>query len=263
MLILISPAKKLDYDTPAPTDTFTQPEHLARAGKLIAVLQGKSQADIAKLMHLSDKLAALNVKRYQAYSTPFTEQNAKQALFAFKGDVYAAMQADTFDDVQIQFAQDHLRILSGLYGLLKPLDLMQPYRLEMGTRLKTDTGNNLYDFWDMAITDAVNTALANTGSDTLVNLASQEYFKSVKTAKVNGTIITPQFKELKTDKNDEPVYKIVGILAKRARGLMSRYIIENGLTDAAKLKDFDWEGYGFRDDMSKGNTWVFTRDAAT
>lgn len=262
MLILISPAKKLDYDTPAPIDSFTQPGHLESAGKLIDVLKEKSQADIAALMHLSDKLAKLNVDRYQSYSMPFTEQNAKQALFAFKGDVYAAMQADTLNAEQINFAQNHLRILSGLYGLLKPLDLMQPYRLEMGTGLQTDAGKNLYEFWDMEITDAVNAALANAGSNTLVNLASQEYFKSVKTDKINGTIITPQFKELKTDKNGKPVYKIVGILAKRARGLMSRYIIENGLTDAAKLKAFDWQGYAYNEEQSKDNEWVFTRDAA-
>lgn len=263
MLTLISPAKKLDYDTPAPTDAFTQPSHLDSAGKLIDVLKAKSQDDIANLMHLSDKLAKLNVDRYQTFSTPFTEQNAKQALFAFKGDVYAAMQADTLNDTQINFAQDHLRILSGLYGLLKPLDLMQPYRLEMGTALKTDAGKNLYDFWDMEITDAVNAALDNAGSDTLINLASQEYFKSVKTTKVNGTIITPQFKELKTDKNGHPVYKVVGIFAKRARGLMSRYIIENALTNAKALKQFDWQGYGYNEALSKNNEWVFTRDSAS
>lgn len=260
MLILISPAKKLDFETAAPTQHTSDCAFLDDAEKLIAVLKNKSTEEIAKLMHLSDNLAKLNVQRYQDFSLPMTEQNAKQAVFAFKGDVYAAMQADTFTDEQIHFAQTHLRILSGLYGLLRPLDMMQPYRLEMGTKLATDAGKDLYDFWDKRITHAVNDALAKSGSNTLVNLASQEYFKSVKVQEVQGNIITPQFKELKEDKQGNKTYKIVGILAKRARGLMSRYIIENGITDASKLKNFDWQGYAYREDLSQNSEWVFTRD---
>lgn len=260
MLILISPAKKLDFDNNAPTTQMSQCGFLNEANELIDILKEKSQEDIAKLMHLSDNLASLNVKRYQEFNLPITEQNGKQALFAFKGDVYASMQADTFTNEQIDFAQQHLRILSGLYGLLKPLDLMQAYRLEMGTKLANEAGKDLYAFWGNRITDAINIAIDNSGSDALINLASTEYFKSVKTAHINGKIITPHFKSLKTDKNGDTQYKVVGILAKRARGLMSRYIIENNILQADKIKEFDWQGYRYQEELSTGNDWVFTQD---
>lgn len=254
MLILISPAKKLDFETAPITDRHTQCDFLDDAKVLIDTVKQLSQAEIAKLMHLSDNLAELNVQRYQDWSLPFNPQNAKAALLAFKGDVYAGMNADTFTETNLDFAQQHLRMLSGLYGLLRPLDLMQPYRLEMGTRLSNPKGKNLYEFWGEQITDAVNEALAQSGSDSLINLASNEYFKSVKTKQLNGQLITPQFKEYK-----DGDYKMIGIYAKRARGLMSRYIIENELIDAQGIKSFDWEGYHYNKALSNDASWVFTR----
>jgi hypothetical protein len=255
MLILISPAKKLDFDTAPITDRFTQCDFLGDAQTLINTAKQLSKDEIAKLMHLSDKLAQLNVDRYQSWRQPFTPQNAKPALLAFKGDVYAGMNADTFTEANLDFAQQHLRMLSGLYGLLRPLDLIQPYRLEMGTRLANPRGKNLYEFWGMQITTAVNKAVVPSGSDTLINLASNEYFKSVKTQQTNGQLITPQFKEYK-----DGAYKIIGIYAKRARGLMSRYIIENELIDAQDIKAFDWEGYAYNPELSTEHHWVFTRN---
>lgn len=254
MLILISPAKKLDFDTAPITERFTQCEFLSEAQELIDTAKQLSKDDIAKLMHLSDNLAQLNVDRYQSWSQPFTPQNAKPALLAFKGDVYAGMNADTFTEANLNFSQQHLRMLSGLYGLLRPLDLMQPYRLEMGTRLANPRGKNLYEFWGSQITNAVNKALAESGSDTLVNLASNEYFKSIKTQQLDGQLITPQFKEYK-----DGAYKIIGIYAKRARGLMSRYIIENEIIDVQGIKAFDWEGYAYCEELSSELQWVFTR----
>lgn len=257
MLILISPAKKLDFENTASIDNYTNPLFLDDTQYLINVLRKKSVSDVAKLMKLSDKLAKLNVARYASFNLPFSLQNAKQAIFAFKGDVYATMQASTFTNEQINFAQTHLAILSGLYGLLRPLDLMQPYRLEMGTRLATESGKNLYEFWDVRITQAINEALTKTESRILINLASDEYFKSVKKDHLDADIITPQFKDLKDGQ-----YKVVGILAKRARGLMSRYIIENEITNEHDIKKFDWQGYQYRDDLSTEKEWVFTRDTA-
>lgn len=257
MLILISPAKKLDYDTASITETFTQPEFLDDAAELIALMRTYSAESLGKLMHLSANLSELNVQRYHDWNTPFTMQNAKQAILAFKGDVYAGMNADTFTEANLAFAQKHLRMLSGLYGLLKPLDLMQPYRLEMGTRLENSRGKNLYEFWSKIITNAVNNAMEEAKTSTLINLASTEYFKSVKAKDIDGNLITPQFKEEK-----DGSLKMIGIYAKRARGLMSRYIIDNELTDAEAIKDFNWEGYSFNSSVSKGNQWVFSRLSA-
>ncbi len=254
MLILISPAKKLDFATAPISDRFTQCEFLADAQQLIDTLKPLGQGEIAKLMHLSDNLAKLNVERYQHWSQPFTPQNAKAAILAFKGDVYAGMNADTFTEANLDFAQRHLRILSGLYGLLRPLDLMQPYRLEMGTRLDNPRGKNLYEFWGEKITQAVNQAALAAGGTGIINLASAEYFKSVKPRQLQVPLITPQFKECK---NGE--YKIIGIYAKRARGLMSRYIIDNELTAAEALKTFTWEGYAYNEALSSEAEWVFTR----
>lgn len=254
MLILISPAKKLDFETAPITERYTECDFLSQAQELIDTAKDLSKGDIAKLMHLSDNLAQLNVDRYQSWTLPLTPQNAKPALLAFKGDVYAGMNADTFTEANLDFAQQHLRILSGLYGLLRPLDLMQPYRLEMGTRLANPRGKNLYEFWGEQITAAVNSALAKSGSDSLVNLASNEYFKSVKTKQIDGQLITPQFKEYK-----DGDYKIVGIYAKRARGLMSRYIIENEITDVNLIKAFNWEGYAYNAELSSDANWVFAR----
>jgi len=254
MLIVVSPAKKLDYDTPAKTKTKTMPDFLDDSQILIDRLREFSALDIAELMHVSMKIAELNFDRYEGWTSDLNTDNAKQAMFAFKGDVYGGLDADSFSAADIKFAQKHFRMLSGLYGLLRPLDLMYPYRLEMGTRLDNERGKNLYEFWGSTITGAINKQLKATKSDVLINLASNEYFKSVKPKELNGEIITPAFKEYK---NGE--YKMIGIYAKRARGLLSRYIIQNQLSNPEDIKNFDEEGYKFNKKLSKGNNWVFTR----
>ncbi len=254
MLIIVSPAKKLDFDTPAPVAAHTQAELLGEAEKLMAILREKDSFEIAELMRLSMKLADLNVARYQSWSTPFTPANAKQAIYAFRGDVYQGLDADSLSESDIEFAQNHFRMLSGLYGLLCPLDLMQPYRLEMGTQLANPRGRNLYDFWGAIITEALNTALAAQGDDVLVDLASTEYFKAVQPAKLKGRIVTPVFKERKGGD-----YKVIGIHAKRARGLMSRFIIQNRLSSPEEIKQFDVADYCFNEGLSSPGELVFTR----
>jgi len=221
---------------------------------LINRLRDLSALDLAELQHVSKNIAELNFERNHSWKTPFTPNNARQALFAFKGDVYTGLDAYSLSEDNLAFAQDHLRILSGLYGVLRPLDLMQPYRLEMGTRLSTASGKNLYEFWDMGITDTINTQMQAIGADTLVNLASNEYFKSVKPRAIKGRILTPAFKEYK---NGE--YRMIGIFAKKARGLMTRFIIENEITGIEGLKDFDSDGYQYKPALSDDKTWVFTR----
>lgn len=254
MLVIISPAKTLDFETHVPLNAYTQPAFLDHAGELVSLLKIRSAGEIGRLMKLSDRLALLNHERYKAWQPPFTLANARQAVFAFKGDVYTGLAADTLSESALGWAQDHLRILSGLYGLLRPLDLMQPYRLEMGTKLTNARGENLYDFWGATITEALNDALIAQSDDILINLASGEYFKAVKPNLLNGTIITPQFRELRGD-----VYKIISFSAKKARGLMSRYIIDNRIGDAEQLKAFDLDGYAFNPALSKENEWVFSR----
>ena len=254
MLIVISPAKTLDYETPPKTKVFTTPDYLGHSQQLINRLRNFSSLDISDLMKVSAKIADLNFDRYESWKKPFTTKNAKQSILAFKGDVYTGLNAETFKSDDFKFAQNHLRVLSGLYGLLRPLDLMQPYRLEMGTKLETDKGKNLYEFWGSDITEGLNKQLKKIKSNTLINLASNEYFKSVKTKELNAEIITPAFKEYK---NGE--YKMIGIYAKKARGLLSRYIIENKLNDPEDIKSFNEEGYRFSKQLSKGNNWVFTR----
>jgi len=254
MLLVISPAKNLDYDTPATTERYTQPQHLDHAGQLIQQLRDYSVQDIAELMKLSDKLSALNVARYESWSQPFTTDNAKQAVLAFNGDVYSGLNAEDFSDDELTFAQQHLRILSGLYGVLKPMDLMQPYRLEMGTKLPNSRGKDLYAFWGNVVTDDLNTAMAETDQPVLINLASNEYFKSVKPKELNARLITPVFKDWKNGQ-----YKIISFYAKKARGLMCRYAIKNQITDAEQLKNFDLDGYQYDANLSKDDTWVFTR----
>lgn len=254
MLLVISPAKNLDYETPAATKTATQPDMLQQAQSLIEQLRPLAPHDISGLMKISDKLGQLNYDRYQDWSQPFTNDNAKQAVLAFNGDVYTGLDADSFSAADFKFAQKHLRILSGLYGLLRPLDLMQAYRLEMGTKFKNTAGNNLYDFWGLQITQALNKQLQACKTQVLVNLASNEYFKSVKPKSLKADIVTPVFKDWKTDK-----YKIISFYAKKARGLMARYIIQNQLTDAEQLKGFDLEGYGYNAELSTSKEIVFTR----
>jgi len=254
MLIVISPAKTLDYTTPPVTPLHTVPELLAHSETLIQRLRGYSALELMELMEISRKLADLNLDRYHAWSLPFTPQNAKQAVLAMKGDVYTGLDAERFTPEDFSFAGRHLRILSGLYGVLRPLDLMQPYRLEMGTALPTERGRNLYEFWGEIITEKLNEALAEQGDDLLINLASTEYFKSVRPAALRGRIITPQFKERKGKS-----YRIVGILAKRARGMMSRYIIRNRLSDPEALKAFGQDDYRYDPALSSDTEWVFTR----
>lgn len=254
MLIVISPAKKLDYETPSKTSVFTTPDYMGDSKQLIQRLRDFSALDLAELMKLSMKLAELNFDRYDAWKPKCTEKNAKQAILAFQGDVYKGLDASSFTAADFKFSQQHLHILSGLYGILRPLDLMQPYRLEMCTRLETDRGKNLYEFWGNTITEGLNKQLKKLKSKTLINLASNEYFKSVKTKELDADIITPAFKEFKNGD-----YKMIGIYAKRARGLMSRYIIKNKIKDPEALKEFDEEGYRFSSKLSKGNNWVFTR----
>ncbi|MCW8928993.1 MAG: peroxide stress protein YaaA [Gammaproteobacteria bacterium] len=258
MLIVISPAKKLDFDSLPQTDDFTIPVSLDDSSELIDTLREYSAKQLEKLMHLSTNLAQLNYDRYQDWHLPFNPQNAKQAILTFKGDVYAGMNIESFSDEDLSFTQDHLRILSGLYGLLRPLDLMQPYRLEMGTRLENQRGKNLYEFWGNQITDLLNKQLKETGSKTLVNLASNEYYKSVNPKLVQGQIITPVFKE----KREDGSYKIIGIYAKKARGMMSAYILKNKLKKIEQIKKFTEAGYAFNAELSSETDWVFCRDKA-
>jgi len=254
MLTVISPAKTLDFDTPVSTDVFTQPAHLTQSRKLIRRLRELNASDLSRLMNVSGSLAELNQQRFKQWKTPFRPDNARQALFAFKGDVYLGLDAYSMNAGDFEFAQDHLRILSGLYGLLRPLDLMQPYRLEMGTRLDTDAGSNLYQFWDGRITRSLNQELKQAGSNTLINLASGEYFKAVRPKQLRADIITPAFKEFHKGE-----YRFIQFHAKKARGLMARYLIDQRIDDAEGLKDFDVEGYRFDAGMSSGSDWVFTR----
>jgi len=254
MLIVISPAKTLDYETPPKSATFTIPDYLDRSAELIARARRYSALDIAELMAVSMKLAELNFERFEQWHTPFTPDNAKQAVLAFKGDVYTGLDAERFSAADFKFAQNHLRILSGLYGLLRPLDLMQPYRLEMGRKVDTDRGRNLYEFWGTIITEGLNAQLKKLKSPYLINLASNEYFKAVKPKALDGEIITPEFKDWKNGQ-----YKMMGVYAKKARGQLSRFVIRNQLTDPQQMKAFDVDGYRFNEALSNGNKWVFTR----
>lgn len=254
MLMVISPAKTLDFESPLATARFTQPALLDDARKLIEVARDLTPAQIGSLMSISDKLADLNAGRFQNWQTPFTPDNARQAILAFKGDVYTGLAAETLKEEDFTFAQQHLRMLSGLYGLLRPLDLMQPYRLEMGTKLANPAGKDLYAFWGDRLTEALNAALAEQGDDVLINLASDEYFRAVKPTKLQGRIVKPVFLDEKNGK-----FKIISFYAKKARGLMSRYIIENRLTQPEQLKGFDTDGYFFAADESSERELVFKR----
>lgn len=254
MLILISPAKTLDYQSPLTSTTHSQPELLDHAQQLVDQLCTLSLAQIASLMGISDQLAAVNATRFYEWRADFTPDNARQALLAFKGDVYTGMDAPRFSEADLAFAQVHLRILSGLYGVLRPLDLMQPYRLEMGTRLANSKGKDLYSFWGEVITEKLNQALAAQGDDVVINLASDEYFKAVKPAKLAGRIIKPIFLDEKKGQ-----FKVISFYAKKARGLMSRYIIEQRLTQPEQLARFDRGGYFFDASASTDHLLVFKR----
>ncbi len=254
MLALISPAKKLDFDSETTLDTFSQPEFLDRADTLVTAARKLSRSKLAQTMHLSDSLAELNYNRFKAFNTPFDLGNAKQAALVFNGDTYVGLQAPTFDKKDFAFAQDHLRILSGLYGLLRPLDLIQPYRLEMGARFSPPRKKDLYDFWDGELTDAINEILETHKDKTVINLASNEYFKAIKKKNLTGHLITPVFKEVKDGEA-----RTLGMFAKQARGMMARYMIENRIGTPEGLKKFNSGGYKFQKSLSDDSTWVFTR----
>lgn len=255
MLALISPAKTLDYESALPTDQHTLPRLLEHSQQLIDVSRKLSASEIASLMSVSEKIAQLNVARFREWQPEFNFSNARQAIFAFKGDVYTGLDAYDLTSQDLEFAQTHLRMLSGLYGLLRPLDLMMPYRLEMGTKLANARGHNLYEFWGDKITQLVNDDLEEANSDLLVNLASDEYYKSVKESKVKAKIIKPVFLDQKNGK-----YKVISFYAKKARGLMARYIIQNQLNRVEDLKSFNIDGYYFDAVSSIQGELVFKRD---
>jgi cytoplasmic iron level regulating protein YaaA (DUF328/UPF0246 family) len=254
MITVISPAKKLDFDNPIPKVDITKPEFLTQSRQLNKILREYPELDLMELMNISKNIADLNVERNKQWKTPFTINNAKPAILAFKGDVYQSLDAATLKTADFKFCQKHLRILSGLYGLLRPFDLMQPYRLEMGTKLQNDRGKNLYEFWGERLTNKINEELSSHRSNTLINLASNEYFKAIKPRLINGEVITPAFKEKKNGS-----YKMIGIFAKKARGLMSRYMIKNRIDKAEDLKTFDLDGYQYNNKLSTDINWVFTR----
>lgn len=255
MLTVISPAKTLDFETAPTTRRSTRPQFIERAAELVKEARKLSPDDLSELMSVSEKIAELNHRRFMDWSEPFNLDNARQAILAFKGDVYTGLQAETLSAAQLQFAQQHLRILSGLYGLLRPLDLMQPYRLEMGIRFATSGGRNLYEFWGDSLTRALNTQLGKSGSRVLVNLASNEYFKSLQPGALDAEIITPVFKDLKGGK-----YKVISFYAKKARGQMARFIIDNELNEPDGLRRFRRDGYRYNRAESTAREPVFTRD---
>ena len=255
MLAIISPAKTLDFESAVKNFPVSQPHFTDYSEQLIEVCRKLSTQDLSSLMSISDKLAGLNVARFAEWTKIHNENNSRAALFAFKGDVYTGLDADSLSEDDVAFAQSHLRMLSGLYGLLKPLDLMQPYRLEMGTKLVNPKGKDLYAFWGNVITQAVQQAIDEQGDNVLINLASDEYYKSVKESQLNAKIIKPVFLDNKNGK-----YKVISFYAKKARGLMCRYLIQNRLTEIEQLKEFDLGGYWFDSTSSTETEFVFKRD---
>ncbi len=254
MLTVISPAKTLDFDSKPHITIHSQPTFLKQSQQLINELKNLTATDIASLMKLSDKLSGLNAARFQEWQTPFTLDNAKQAVLAFKGDVYTGLDAETLDAKGLEFAQQHLRILSGLYGVLKPLDLMQAYRLEMGTKFANKKGKDLYQFWDSQLREFLEADPAM-DDGILINLASNEYFKATQATKLTARVITPVFKDWKNGQ-----YKMISFYAKKARGLMTRYMIDHQVDQPEQLNAFDSDGYRDSEEMSEGDTWVFIRD---
>ncbi|WP_249962175.1 peroxide stress protein YaaA [Histophilus somni] len=255
MLAIISPAKTLDWESAVPNFTFSQPHLIEYSEQLIKICRQLSPAQISSLMSISDKLAGLNAARFEQWQIEHNEQNSRAAIYAFKGDVYTGLEVETLSRDDIQFAQQHLRVLSGLYGVLRPLDLMQPYRLEMGTKLANEKGKDLYAFWGNIITDALQQAIEQQGDKILVNLASDEYYKSIQENQLGVKIIKPVFLDNKGGK-----YKVISFYAKKARGLMCRYIIQNRVTEIEQLKDFDLGGYQFNSSSSTQTEFVFKRD---
>ena len=255
MKIIISPTKSLDFESKVPTDLFTQPRFLEQSKKLNSKLKTLSKNEIGSLMSVSEALSQLNYERNQNWKTPFTKDNAKQAVYSFTGAVFKGIDVNSLPQEKIPVLQDRLRILSGLYGLLKPLDLMQAYRLEMGTKLATPEGKDLYEYWGNSLTEGLNALLGQDSAPVLINLASNEYFKAIKPQALNARIITPVFKDRKNGN-----YKIISFFAKKARGMMTRYIIENELNEVEKIKHFDQSGYYYSEEQSTNDQWVFLRE---
>lgn len=254
MLIIISPAKTLDFESPISVKGQTDIAFSKESKQLVRLLKKYKAEEIEKLMNVSHKIAMLNYDRYAQWKFPFNELETRQAIFAFKGEVYNGLDAYSLNQEDVDFAQDHLRILSGLYGVLRPFDMILPYRLEMGTKIETDKFKGLYEFWGEKIFKNLQKAIDESGTKVLVNLASAEYFKAANLKKMKADIITPSFKEARDDG-----YKMITIFAKKARGLMSRFIIQNQIENAEDLKHFDLEGYFYNDELSKENEYIFTR----
>jgi len=254
LVTIISPAKKLDYSPVEKNIDSTIPSLLEHSNELIKDLKSLNPQEVSSLMSLSDKLGALNYERFQEWKTPFTKSNSKQAILAFKGDVYQGLDAESLSETELIWAQKHVRILSGLYGILKPMDLMQPYRLEMGTKFATKRGQNLYDFWSSIITEELNKNFSSDNTN-LLNLASNEYFKSINVSELKANVISPVFMDKKNGK-----YKIISFFAKKARGLMTRYVIKNRIEDITDIQNFEEGGYFFNEEMSEDNKPVFCRD---
>ena len=256
MIVIVSPAKSLDLKSKPPTEEFSQAVFLDESSKLVDVLKEYSPKQISELMGISTDLAHLNYDRFQAWQLPFDKENSKAAIFTFSGDVYAGFDAFTLNEQQINYCQAHLRILSGLYGVLKPLDLIQAYRLEMGTKLSVGPHRHLYSFWKSKLTDNINNSIATSNSKTLVNLASNEYSKVLQMKNIDADVINPVFKDWKNDR-----YKIISFFAKKARGLMARYIIEEQINSAEDLKGFNKGGYVFNEELSQETPFTFTRES--
>lgn len=257
MLVIISPAKTLDLETPDTPVKPSRPRMLDASEELVDELRNYSGKDLQKLMGISENLGKLNAERYQQWGRPFNKSNAKTALFTFKGDVYVGLEAEQFSVEDLEFAQKHLRILSGLYGMLRPLDLMQPYRLEMGTSLPNPRGKNLYQFWGNRLAEAVNKDLKGVAGETVINLASNEYFSALQPDALKAKVVTPVFKDYKNGK-----YKVLSFFAKKARGMLSAHIIRNRITEAEEIKKARLDGYRYNAKESDDEKWVFLRKAS-
>ncbi len=255
MLALISPAKKLDTENGPPLGDFTMPQLLDNSEELVDTVKGLGRGRLKALMHLSDALTELNHARYERYATPFSPSNAKQAVFMFRGDTYVGLDADTLSEDDLTYAQNHLGILSGLYGVLRPLDLIQPYRLEMGAKLSTQRGQDLYDFWGSRLTDACNEVTASHENRTVVCLASNEYIKAIQPQGLAGPFVTCHFKEMR-----DGAPRTIGIVAKKARGRMARFMVQNRVENEEELKGFGEDGYAFDPELSSDDDLVFVRD---
>ncbi len=255
MVILLSPAKTLDFTNPSNIQTHTTPVFTDQAQELVNILQRLSEKELQELMHINTDLAKLSFHRFQNWTANPNKTESKQAVATFKGEAYRGLDVSDWTEQDFTFAQEHLRILSGLYGILRPLDLISAYRLEMGTKLQTEKGKNLYDFWGKIISNKIQETINNQGNKTILNLTSAEYYKSVKSKLIDATKITPSFKDFSKGK-----YRTIVVYTKKARGLMARFVIKNKITDINDVKNFDSEGYCYNERLSKGNDWVFTRE---